>query len=107
MTRKKRRGTSRARTMTTLEPYSSEYYLLDAATLSHPSESVIVPQDLYNGLCRYVNEPMIRVGSEHRWLIPEGAVPAETVVLPEELYHEDTGPLLVAKHPAEIEDYVA
>jgi len=93
--------------MTKLEPYSSEYYLLDADTLPHSNDNVVVPRDLYNGLCRYVNKPMIRVGNEHRWLTPEGAVPAETVVVPKHLYTNTGGPVLVAKDPAEIEDYVA
>jgi hypothetical protein len=91
--------------VTTIEEFSSEYYLIDAETVPYPGREVISPHEMYAGLCRYVSEPMIKVGGEHRWLAPEGAVPADTLAIPEYLYREEE-PVLVAKDSKKIEETI-
>lgn len=90
--------------MTAIEEFSSEYFIIDAQLLSHPGKRALCDRHLYEGLRRYVSEPVIRVGGEHEWLTAQEAVPAETVVVPEYMYHPDDE-ILIARNEKTVESF--
>lgn len=90
--------------MTQISEFSSEYFLLDAELLEYPGNAAICGPTLHRGLQRYVKNPVVRVGGEHERLESQTSIPADTVAVPEYMYHTDE-PVLVAKDETIVESF--
>jgi hypothetical protein len=89
--------------MTTISDFSSEYFLIDPRVVEYPGESVICPQDMYEGLTRYVANPHVRLNEEHYRLYAEAGVPADTLAAPKAAVEKDGQSVLLAKNPRVLE----
>jgi hypothetical protein len=88
--------------MTAIREFSQSYYIIDADVVSYVGDNVVAGHELYNNLRWYVGEPILHIGNGHYELSQEGAVPAATIAVPDDVSHKEEAPVLVAKPDAKI-----
>lgn len=89
--------------MTQISEFSSHYYVIDADVVPYGGDEVVCDHNLYDGLCWYVDTPMVHMGGGHYYLHPEGAVPSDTIAVPSDVEAEGRDSVLVAKSEAAVE----
>lgn len=81
-----------------VERFSDSYYIFsNARIIEHPRDYAILARDTYQDLDRMLDEPLLKVSGTHFWPEPEGAVPADAVVLPEGMADDADDAVLLAK----------
>jgi hypothetical protein len=81
----------------TVEPFSAGYFLVNADVVQYTGDKVVMAHDLFGELVNHVKRPLLRLGDSHYWPTTGGAIPADTIALPEWVAPEEGAPVLMAK----------
>lgn len=80
-----------------VEEFSSGYYLLDSDVCQYNGEQVVAADDTLTELQEYVEQPLLKIGTNHYWLSSEWGIPANTVAVPDHAEVPDDEAVLMAK----------
>lgn len=83
-----------------IERFSEAYFIINAETEDYGGEHVAMPNDLYDELNRYVQEPLLKIGNHHEWATGEWGIPPNTVAVPHSIDHSDEEVLMATNKTA-------
>lgn len=86
-----------------IEKFSDSYYVLDVDTIEHGGTSVAVSNNLYEKLCRRVELPFLKLGTQHYLVDDQWGIPSETIIVPRRSVYDSDEPVLMPTDPAAAE----
>lgn len=82
---------------TVIENFSAGYYIVDADVVPHGGEHVIASHEFIERIEKRAPLPLFKMDGKHYVAKAEGAVPAQTIAVPDYVNEERAEPVFLAK----------